>query len=228
MPCEDADMSKKSPPAPALTTARGGPVNLHRADTAYGKAVGGSDRDTWNNLLLSQTLYTYWMPAEGLTPEEHQHMTEAAAIALASFGPRTPIESMLAAQAVAQHFASMECARRAMIAGQPLETAQTYRKASANAARTCIELVGAIDRHRGKHRQQTVRVERVTVHAGAQAVVGVVQTGGAGGAPNGTGGQVYGHGTAEGDGAPYDGVGVPPLRRKDPARHRLPVARDQG
>jgi hypothetical protein len=178
MPCEDDDMSKKSPPAPALTIARGGPVNLHRADTAYGKAVGGSDRDTWNNFLLSQTLYTYWAPAEGLTPDEHQRMTEAAAVALAAFEPKTPIESMLAAQAVAQHFASMECARRAMIASQPLETVQTYRKASANAARTCIELVGAIDRHRGKHRQQTVRVERVTVQAGGRAVAVVVPPGG--------------------------------------------------
>lgn len=221
-------MSKSNHPAPIRTTERGGPINLHRADTAHGKAVGGSGRDTWNNYLLNQTLHAYWVPAEGMTAEEHQRMAEASAIALAAFEPKTPVESMLAAQAVAQHFASMECARRAMIAGQPLETAQTYRKASANAARACIELVGAIDRHRGKYRQQTVRVERVTVQAGGQAVVGVVQTGGAGGAPNGTGGQVYGHGTAEGDGAPYDGVGVPPLRRKDPARHRLPVARDQG
>ena len=203
-------------------------MDLHRADTAHGKVVGGSTRDTWNNLLLSQTLYTYWVPAEGLTPEEHQRMTEAAAIALAAFEPKTPVESMLAAQAVAQHFASMECARRAMIAGQPLETAQTYRKASANAARTCIELVGAIDRHRGKHRQQKVRVERVTVQAGAQAVVGVVQTGGAGGASNGTGGQAYGYGAAEGDGASCNGMGVPPMRGKDTARHRVPVSRDQG
>ncbi len=221
-------MSKSKAPAPIRSTERGGTIDLQRADTAHGKAVGGSDRDTWNNYLLTQTLCTYWMPSEGMTREEHQRASEAAAVALAAFEPRTPIEGMLAAQAVAQHFASMECARRAMVAGQPLETAQTYRKAAANAARTCIELVGAIDRHRGKHRQQTVRVERVTVQAGGQAVVGVVQTGGAGGAPNGTGGQGYGYDAAEGDGAPCDGVGVPALRRKDPARHRLPVARDQG
>jgi hypothetical protein len=221
-------MSKNKPSAPIRSTERGGPINLHRADTAHGKAVGGSGRDAWNNFVLNQTLFSYWVPAEGLTPEEHQRMAEATAIALAAFEPKTPVESMLAAQAVAQHFASMECARRAMIAGQPLETAQTYRKASANAARTCIELVGAIDRHRGKHRQQTVRVERVTVQAGAQAVVGVVQTGGAGGAPNGTGGQAYGYDAAEGDGSSRAGMGVPPVRRKDPARHRLPVARDQG
>jgi hypothetical protein len=215
-------------PTARVTDRRGGSINLQRVDTAHGRAVGGSDRDTWNNLLLSQTLYTYWVPGDGLTPEEHQTMAEAAAIALAAFKPANPVEGMLAAQAVAQHFASMECARRAMIAGQPLETAQTYRKASANAARTCIELVGAIDRHRGKHRQQTVRVERVTVEAGAQAVVGVVQTGGAGGAPIGTEGQAHGYSAAEGDGASCAGLGVPPVRRKDPARHPVPVSRDQG
>ena len=220
-------MSKKATP-PTRTTTRGGPLDLHRADTAHGKVVGGSDRDTWNNFLLSQTLHCYWVPPEGLTPEEHQRMTEAAAIALAAFEPKTPIEAMLAAQAVAQHFASMECSRRAMLTGQPLETAQLYRKAAANAARTCIELVGAIDRHRGKHRQQTVRVERVVVQGGAQAVVGVVQTGGAGGAPLGMEGQAYGYEAAEGDGASFAGMGVPPVRGKDATRHRVPVSRNQG
>ena len=83
---------------------------------------------------------------------------------------------MLAAQAMAQHHASMECSRRAMLPDQPFEASQGLRKAAANASRTFIELVAALDRKRGKG-AQVVRVERVVVHEGGQAIVGNVKGG---------------------------------------------------
>jgi hypothetical protein len=39
-------------------------------------------------------------------------------------------------------------------------------------------LLEALDRHRGKGQPQVVRVERVTVEAGGQAIVGAVSQGG--------------------------------------------------
>jgi hypothetical protein len=82
---------------------------------------------------------------------------------------------MLAAQAMAAHHASMECSRRAMLPDQPFEASQGFRKAAANASRTFIELLSALDRKRGKGGQQVVRVEHVHVHRGGQAIVGSVQ-----------------------------------------------------
>ena len=40
-----------------------------------------------------------------------------------------------------------------------------------------MALVGALDRHEGKGAVQTVRIERVEVQAGAQAVVGLLGRG---------------------------------------------------
>ena len=70
----------------------------------------------------------------------------------------------------------MECSRRAMLADQPFEAAQGLRKAAANASRTFVELLAALDRRRGKS-QQVVRVEHVHVHSGGQAIVGNVKAG---------------------------------------------------
>jgi hypothetical protein len=75
---------------------------------------------------------------------------------------------MIAAQAMAAHHASMECSRRAMVPDQPFEAAQGLRKAAANASRTFIELLSALDRKRGKGGQQVVRVEHVHVHPGGR------------------------------------------------------------
>jgi hypothetical protein len=68
--------------------------------------------------------------------------------------------------------ASMECSRRAMVPDQPFEAAQGLRKAAANASRTFVELLSALDRKRGKGGQQVVRVEHVHVHPGGKAIVG--------------------------------------------------------
>ena len=87
---------------------------------------------------------------------------------------------MIAAQAMAAHHASMECSRRAMLHEQPFEAAQALRKAAANASRTFVELLSALDRKRGKGGQQKVTVEHVHVHQGGRAIVGNVQGGDAG------------------------------------------------
>lgn len=84
---------------------------------------------------------------------------------------------MIAAQAVALHSAGMECLRRAMIQKQPAEMASRLRKDGANLLRAMTDMLDALDRKRGKG-PQVVRVERVVVHEGGQAVVGNVQAGG--------------------------------------------------
>ena len=52
------------------------------------------------------------------------------------------------------------------------------RKDGANLARGMTDMVDAMDRKRGKG-PQVVRVERVVVHQGGQAIVGNVQAGAA-------------------------------------------------
>jgi hypothetical protein len=86
---------------------------------------------------------------------------------------------MIAAQLIATHNATMECYRRAMIAEQTLEGRRENLNQANKLARTYATLIDALNRHRGKG-QQKVTVEHVHVHAGGQAVVGMVETPGGG------------------------------------------------
>ena len=83
---------------------------------------------------------------------------------------------MLAAQATAMHFQAMECFRRAVLPDQHSDVAAKLRKDGANLARGMTDMLEALDRKRGKG-PQVVRVERVVVHEGGQAIVGNVQAG---------------------------------------------------
>lgn len=196
-------------------------VNLHRRDTDHGREVGGSHRDTFNNLLVAQAISAQWTPTGGLTPDEHERQAEATIIGIAAFKPRDAVEAMMAAQAMALHAMSMECARKAQLSAQPHEIAQGMRKSAISASRMFAEIVDTLDRHRGKHRRQTVRVERVNVEAGAQAVVGIANAGGRGGEQSGIEGEAHAQRAGLAD-INADGVGVPKMRGADPERQPVP------
>jgi hypothetical protein len=73
----------------------------------------------------------------------------------------------------------MECYRRAMIGEQTFEGRRESLNQANKLSRTCATLLEALNRHRGNG-QQKVTVEHVHVHAGGQAMVGMVQTPGGG------------------------------------------------
>jgi hypothetical protein len=101
----------------------------------------------------------------------------AALSGLVGIAPRDELEAMLAAQLIAAHSASMESFRRATV------SEHTVRQEELNQAnklsRTFATLLDALNNHRGKG-QQKIKVEHVHVHAGGQAVVGIVERAGGG------------------------------------------------
>jgi hypothetical protein len=101
----------------------------------------------------------------------------ATVSALVGMAPKDEMEGMLAAQLLAAHNASMECYRRAMLREQTFEGRRENLAQANKLSRTYATLLEALNRHRGKG-QQKVTVEHVHVHAGGQAVVGVVEQGG--------------------------------------------------
>jgi hypothetical protein len=136
--------------------------------------MGRSRDPDFNHLILRETLATMWVPD---TANDGRVMrTRAGMAALRAFKPKDEIEGMLAAQAVALHLGAMECLRRAMIPDQPGEFQAKLRKDGVNLARGVADMLDALDRKRGK-RPQVVRVERVVVNSGGQAVVGAVSAG---------------------------------------------------
>ncbi|MFL5334945.1 MAG: hypothetical protein ACJ8H8_17570 [Geminicoccaceae bacterium] len=88
--------------------------------------------------------------------------------------PQDELEGMLVGQIIAVHSAATGTYRRAMLPEQSFEVWKTQVNAAGKLSRTYATLLEALDRHRGKGQPQAVRVERVTVEAGRQAIVGAV------------------------------------------------------
>ena len=138
--------------------------------------LGGSQSDDWNLILLNQAIHGLWLLPKDDIQEWQQR---AIAAALVGIGPRDELEGMMAAQLLAAHNAAMECYRRAMLKEQTFEGRRENLNQANRLSRTYAALLEALNRHRGKG-QQKVTVEHVHVHAGGQAVVGMVETPGGG------------------------------------------------
>jgi hypothetical protein len=151
------------------------------AETApHLKEVAGADSDRLNGMLVRAVLGCLPCPAAE-APEDRERRVGAALDAVRGFGPRDAVEGMLAAQAVAMHLAGMAALQRSQRPGLPDEAASRLRRDGAGLCRAVAEMAEAIGRRRdGGAARQVVRVERVTVEAGGQAVVGAVAPAGGG------------------------------------------------
>jgi hypothetical protein len=141
------------------------------------KGIGGSQSDQWNKLLADQAIEALWI--KNSDAETYDRQLRATCAALVGIGPTDELEGMMAAQLIAAHNAAMECYRRAMLGEQTFEARRENLNQANKLSRTWATLLEALNRHRGKGHQK-VTVEHVHVHAGGQAVVGMVATPGGG------------------------------------------------
>lgn len=178
------------------------------------KAIGGSQSDSWNNMLVKQAAQALW--TKNSDPAERDQQLSATVAAFLGIAPKDELEGMMATQLVASHNAAMECYRRAMIGEQTFDGRRENLNQANKLSRTWVMLLDALNKHRGKG-QQKVTVEHVHVHAGGQAVVGNIENPGGGGA-------------AEMEEQPYAKqiahAPEPPLRSADQKRETMPVACD--
>jgi hypothetical protein len=144
------------------------------------KNVGGSRSDHWNNILAEQVAQALWV--KNSSPDARRKQLSATVAALVGIRPQDELEGMVAAQLIAAHNAAMECYRRAMLGEQTFEGHRENLTQANKLSRTYAVLLDALNRHRGKG-QQKVTVEHVHVHAGGQAVVGMVGDPGGGDRP---------------------------------------------
>ena len=92
--------------------------------------------------------------------------------------PRDVVERMLGVQLVTTHLAVIRAARR-MAGADQLPQLEAHTTAHTKLSRTFAAQVETLKRYRSKG-QQVVRVERVNVEPGGQAIVGEVNHGGRG------------------------------------------------
>lgn len=145
-----------------------------------------------------------------------------AGIALvAAVAPENELEAALAVQIAAGHALTTDMLGRAAMADS-IDQIQAYGNLAVKLQRTLTGQIEALARMRGKG-QQTVRVEHVTVAAGAQAVIGDIHHHRqAGGGPSAeTSAQPYG--TTNGTTAPKERTALP---SPDPSRNGVPIPRD--
>jgi hypothetical protein len=90
--------------------------------------------------------------------------------------PKDAIESMLVSQMTATHVIMMKLSARTIDAKYP-QLREGYERSMTRLSRTFLAQIDALKKYRAKA-QQIVRVERVTVHEGGQAIVGPVSHGG--------------------------------------------------
>jgi hypothetical protein len=167
-------MGKKPSPPPVVTP------EPPAADKPTLREIGGTGSRDFNIVLWQRTSETMWRHRTGdakFDKEAERYNVKVTADALKAFAPTDGIEAMIASQAVALHFASIECLKRAMIPAQPSEVAAKHRKDGANLARAMVDMVEALDRKRGKGGRQTVVVKHVHVNDGGQAIIGNVSQG---------------------------------------------------
>jgi hypothetical protein len=180
--------------------------------------IGGSQSEQWNDVVGNQALRSLWIADSDKEARDRQY--GAVIAGLIGIGPKDEIEGMIAAQLIATHNAAMECYRRAMMPEQTFEGRRENLSQAIKLSRTCTILVEALNRHRGKGGQQKVTVEHVHVHAGGQAVVGMVE------APGGVGGGDRPESEEQPHAKQIAHAPQPAMRSADKERQPLPVSGD--
>ena len=172
---------KKSDPANDLgmsikgTPEKGQTVEIDRADLM--KRIFNADDAKQAETLLSHCLHALSAKeASDDHPGNDQRYFMPSIVA--DIRPRDAVERMLAVQMAATHVALIRSSRW-LANAETIPQVEAHYSGFNKLARTYAAQVEALRKHRNGG-SQTVRVEHVTIEAGAQAVVGNVQHGGAG------------------------------------------------
>ena len=139
----------------------------HDDDFSFEHLLGMKTQDAAMGVLLSA------INAMGTNSKTYHTMASAI---FAELEPRDAIEAMLIAQMTATHTLMTTLADRAFDTTN-FQVREAHERSMTRLSRTYLAQMDAIKKYRAKA-QQTVRVERVTVHEGGQAIVGDVSHGG--------------------------------------------------
>jgi hypothetical protein len=133
------------------------------------KALGGADRDQWNERLVG--LVAKALPVNQENVEAVSEVGSAVMAGVVDMNPTDPIEGMLISQLAVVNEAALSLYRRAWACNPAdyFEAHTKYLQLADKASRTVALLSERLDHHRGRG-QQHITVKHVTVNAD-QAVV---------------------------------------------------------
>jgi len=122
------------------------------------------------NLLLEMALQAF-----GSKAMTYMELMPAMAVEME---PQDAVEAMLVTQMTATHLAMCSMSQKSIQAGS-YAVRESYERSMTRLSRTFLAQMDSLKKYRAKA-QQTVRVERVNVESGGQAIVGDVSHGGEG------------------------------------------------
>ncbi len=158
-----------SPPLPTFSTSEDGAVQI---------AVDGPEMlMTLFNVKTAKAasgLMTCALTALGRNGENYRDMMAAMQ---AEMKPRDAVEAMLIIQMTATHVAMTSLSQKMMDASSGYQVREALERSMTRLSRTYLSQMDAFRKYRTKT-QQTVRVERVNVENGAQAIIGDIRHGG--------------------------------------------------
>jgi hypothetical protein len=150
-------------------------IEVEPALKARLKAIGGSDRDQWNDRLL--TLVARALPVNQKNAETVSHAGSAVMAGVVDMRPTDPIEGILISQIAVVNEAALSMYQRAWACLPDYFEAHTkYLQLADKATRTVAMLTERLDQHRGRGQQQII-VKHVTVNADQAVVTDTVVTG---------------------------------------------------
>ena len=133
----------------------------------------GTNSPAFANRCMTRLLFfSRDAPGGSLTEDD----INASLASISAIGPRDEVEAMLAVQMVATQEAAMDAMGRAKLSTDPL-SAERYSKLAMKLMRSFAAQLDSLEKRR-RGGEQRVTVEHVHVHAGGQAIVGSVETGG--------------------------------------------------
>jgi predicted DNA-binding protein len=118
-------------------------------------------------------LMTCALNALGRSGENYRDMMAAM---LAELKPRDAVEAMLITQMTTTHVALTSLSQKMVDTSSGYQVREALERSMTRLSRTYLAQMDALKKYRAKA-QQVVRVERVTVHEGGQAIVGDVSHG---------------------------------------------------
>jgi hypothetical protein len=173
--CESQKMTDKPSEQPITENSI---VNIKMDSAPKGKlkAVGGGDRDQWNERL--STLVTKALPVNQQNAEAISHAGSAVAAGVMDMNPADPIEGVLISQIVVVNEAAMNLYRLGWAnSAEHFEASTKYLQLADRASRTVAMLTERLDHHRNQGKQQIVVQHTTTVNANQAVVTDSVVTG---------------------------------------------------
>ena len=151
-------------------------IEIDRVPKGEWKALGGGDRDQWNERL--STLVIRALPVNQKDAGVVSQAGSAVAAGVVDMKPADPIEGMLVSQLVVANEAALSMYQRAWACNPAdyFEAHTKYLHLADKASRTVAMLTERLDHHRGRGQQQIV-VKHVTVNADQALVADTVVTG---------------------------------------------------